>query len=62
VTVYFRRLPTGEIIGEIVGDGTEVLLLKNFGALTDEEISRILAVFRAENPEVVVHPIKLISN
>jgi hypothetical protein len=61
-TVCFRRLPTGEVLGEIVGDDGEVLLSKNFGVLTDEEISRALEVFQAENPAIVVQAIKLTGN
>jgi hypothetical protein len=61
-TVCFRRLQTGEVLGEIVGDDGEVLLSKNFGVLTDEEISRALEVFQAENPAIVVQAIKLTGN
>jgi hypothetical protein len=61
-TVYFRRLQTGEVIGEIFGEGGEILLSKNFGALTDEEITRVLEVFQAENPGIVVQAIKLTGN
>jgi hypothetical protein len=61
-TIYFRRLQTGEVIGEIVDEGGEVILSKNFGVLTDKEISKTLEVFQAENPGIVVHAIKLTGN
>jgi hypothetical protein len=61
-TVYFRRTTTGEVVGEIVGESGEVLLTRNFGELTDEEILKILEVFQAENPGIVIHAIKLTGN
>jgi hypothetical protein len=61
-TVCFRRLGTGEVIGEIVSEGGEVLLSKTFGELTDEEILKVLEVFQAENSGIVIHPIKLTGN
>jgi hypothetical protein len=61
-TVTFRRTASGEVVGEIVAEDGKVLLSKNFGALTDEEISRVLEVFQAENPGIVVQAIKLTGN
>lgn len=61
-TIQFRRNDAGDVVGEIVGENGEVLLSKNFGAMTDEEIERVLAAFQAENPDAVVLPVKLTDN
>ncbi|MDA8104098.1 MAG: hypothetical protein M0Z71_01835 [Nitrospiraceae bacterium] len=61
-TVCFKRLQSGEVIGEIIGENREVLISRNFGELANEEIERGLVVFQAENPNTVILPIKLTGN
>lgn len=55
-TILFRRLKSGNVIGEIVDSTGKVVDSKNFGDLSDEEIQNVLEVFKAENPDVEVHP------
>jgi hypothetical protein len=61
-TVTFRRSASGEVIGEIAGEDGEVLMSRNFGQLTDEEIERVIAAFQEENPATLILPIKLMGN
>ena len=61
-TVCFKRLQSGEVIGEIIGENREVLISRNFGELANEEIERGVVVFQAENPNTVILPIKLSGN
>jgi hypothetical protein len=61
-TVTFRRTAAGEIIGEIVGENGEVLMSRNFGNMTDEEIERVIAIFQQEHPDTLILPVKLSGN
>ncbi len=55
-TVIFRRLSSGEVIGEIINEAGEVVHSKNLGELTDEEIGNVLQAFRQESPDVNIMP------
>lgn len=60
--IDLRRTKKGDFIVEIVGEDGEVLVSRNFGSMTDEEIERVLEVFRGEYSDVVIQPIELTGN
>ena len=61
-TVCFRRMQSGEVIGEIINDAGEIVETRNFGHMTDDEIERIPDVFQTENPDTVIRPVRLTGN
>ena len=54
--VVFRRLPSGDVVGEIIDASGKIVMSKNFGDLSDEEISLVIGVFKEENPDVDILP------
>ncbi|MDA8239578.1 MAG: hypothetical protein M0Z67_04300 [Nitrospiraceae bacterium] len=61
-TVCFRRLQSGEVMGEIIGEDGTVLHSRNLGLLDDDELDRVLQAFQEENPGVFIMPVKLTGN
>jgi hypothetical protein len=61
-TIHLRRTKEGDLVVEIVGEDGEVLVSRNFGDMTDEEIGRVLDALRDEYPDTVIHPIELTGN
>ncbi len=62
-TIVFRRLPSGEVRGEIINKNGEVVAYYTFGNLTDAEINNAIEAFKVENPEVDILPmIQVIGN
>ncbi len=62
-TVCFRRLHTGEVIGEIISEAGEVAARRSFGEMTENEFRRVLDVVKQEYPGVATdEPIVLTRN
>ncbi len=55
-TILFRRLKTGDVIGEIVDSNGKIVMSKNFGDLSDKEIQNVLEAFQEEYPDVDIYP------
>lgn len=53
-TVVFRRLASGNMIGEIIDSGGNIVSKKDFGDITDREINNVIAAFQEIYPDVVV--------
>jgi hypothetical protein len=60
--IQFRRTRTGDVVGEIVSENGKVLHARNFGDLSDEELTRVIKVFQEEHPDVAVHAVRLTGN
>ncbi len=55
-TVIFRRLANGNLVGEIVDGSGNIVMSKNFGDLTKDEIDNVLEAFKKMHPEVDIFP------
>jgi hypothetical protein len=62
-TFCFRRMKTGEVVGEIIyGDG-EIMQARNFGVMTEMEFRKVLKIVQQEYPDVAPdEPIELTGN
>jgi hypothetical protein len=62
-TVVFRRLVSGEVLGEIVTESGEVAVSKSFGIMTEDEYRKILKLVEQENPDIgAIETIELSGN
>jgi hypothetical protein len=48
--MYFKRLTTGEVIGEIITEDGKVVESRNFGVMSLEEFEKTRAAANMENP------------
>jgi hypothetical protein len=55
-TILFRRLTSGDIVGEIIDPSGKVVMSRNFGKMTSHEIERVIEAYKLENPEADVLP------
>ncbi len=56
-TVCFRRLPSGEVVGEIISEAGDILESRNFGVMSEEEYKRVLKLMQRENPDLDALPL-----
>ncbi len=62
-TVCFRRLHSGEVIGEIISEAGEVAVRRSFGEMTEDEFRKVLDIMKQEYPGVATdEPIVLTKN
>jgi hypothetical protein len=62
-TVYFRRLPSGEVVGEIINDAGVVIVSRNFGKISVESFNKILELLQQADPSLdMLPPIELTEN
>ena len=62
-TFCFRRMKTGEVIGEIINEAGKVVATRNFGVMTEDEFRRVLKVVQQEYPDLAAdEPIELTGN
>ncbi|MEJ2696127.1 MAG: hypothetical protein P8013_05725 [Candidatus Sulfobium sp.] len=59
---HIRRLPDGEVIGEIVGEDGRVLETRHFGKYTEEDFKRLSSVIKQEMPGLDVTGIEISGN
>lgn len=62
-TAVFRRLPSGDVIGEIIAETGEVIQSRNFGKMSEDEYRKILDLIDRERPDMgAIEPIELSGN
>lgn len=54
-TICFRRLGSGEVIGEIINHAGEIVETRNFGEMSEEEFGRVLKIIQRECPDLAVN-------
>jgi hypothetical protein len=55
-TILIRRLTSGDVVGEIIDSSGKVVMSRNFGKMTNDEIERVVEAYKIENPEADVLP------
>ena len=56
-TVCFRRLPSGEVIGEIVNAAGAVVVSRNFGKMSVASFNRVLQLLQQTDPSIDMLPV-----
>lgn len=59
---HLRRLPGGEVIGEIVGEDGRILETKHFGKYTEKEFERLSEAIKQEIPQLAVTDVEISGN
>jgi hypothetical protein len=52
VSVVFRQLSSGEVIGEIIDERGVIVESKNFGVMTEEKFERVLDFVNGTDPKL----------
>jgi hypothetical protein len=62
-TFCFRRMKTGEVVGEIINEVGAIVETRSFGEMTEEEFRRVLKFVQREYPDLAPDdPIEFIGN
>ncbi len=62
-TVIFRRMPDDTVVGEIIDSDGAVVMVKNFGDISKDEINNVLEAFKQLHPDVdILPPIDVMGN
>ncbi len=51
-TVCFRRLASGEVVGEIVNDAGAVVVSRNFGKMSVASFNKVLTLLQQTDPSI----------